>query len=322
MAINVDVIVPVYNRRKYIAAALRSVDAQTLKPRSIIVVDDGSTDDTPLVLRDYLRKRAAALPAIVLIDKPNGGASSARNAGIGASSADYLAFLDSDDLWHPSKLERQIETFHSSDVKNLGVVYCDYEVIDSDGKQLVNSPGFRFDPSVRGEVFSRLLTGNLVASSGSGVLARKTCFDQCGLFDENLSAAEDWDMWLRISRRFGFDYVREPLVQIRRHETNLSSDTLQVFFSDFKVLSKYVENSEVRKQVKTVVIRTLLFKPPSRKAFVDMLTGRRGNLKSLGFSVLDRLWLLGCFVLKRLWWRAKRLFATGFERKIRSVELQ
>src|SRR5579862_475861 len=193
----VDVIIPAYNAQEFILQAIHSVKSQSY-PARIIVVDDGSTDETARLVND----RFATDPAVRYIYKDNGGLSSARNRGFAESSAEFVAFLDADDLWVPNKLADQLEVFRRTGDPKLGVVYCDFENIDSTGFRLLDKARFQLDRSVRGEVFTQLLCGNYVAGSGSAVLIKRACFQSAGVFDEEFPTCEDWDMWLRLARYY------------------------------------------------------------------------------------------------------------------------
>lgn len=231
----IDVVIPVYNGEAYVKEALDSVLAQSLQPTKILVIDDGSTDGTRMVVESI----AKTSPIVVYIHKSNGGLSSARNAGIKQSKAPYLAFLDADDTWEPTKLERQWEVFRRSTDSLLGVVYCDYFIIDETGKRRNDIPTFPLNRQISGNIFMRLLDGNQVISSGSGVLVKRDCFASAGLFDEALSTNEDWDMWLRIARSFHYDFVPDKLVGIRRHLSNMSRQSTTMQLGTINVLNKW-----------------------------------------------------------------------------------
>lgn len=231
----IDVVIPTYNHGKYILNAIKSVENQTYKPSRIIVINDGSTDDTDEILRSY--KSSVEL---LYIKQENSGLSSARNAGIKLSTAEYIAFLDADDAWNPEKLESQLDVFKKSGLKNLGVVYCNYSIMDSNGENIRDAYRFEIDPKIRGDIFLKILESNKVSSSGSGVLVKKEIFDKVGNFDTNLSALEDWDMWLRISKEFSFDYTQKTLVKIRRHSDNMQKDTSRMFINELKFMNLWV----------------------------------------------------------------------------------
>lgn len=215
----VDVVIPVYNGERYILATLESVASQTHKPARIIVVDDGSSDSTPFLVRNY----SGPVP-VEYVRKSNGGLSSARNAGISRCTSDYIAFVDADDEWYPEKLAAQLRIFAESEFADIGVVYCRYEVIDEDGIASDRHYVLNADDSMRGRIFERLFYGNKVAGSGSAVLVKRDCFNKVGVFDENLAAFEDWDMWLRLSENFSFDFSPRVLVGIRRHQGNMQQN--------------------------------------------------------------------------------------------------
>lgn len=231
---SIDVVIPVYNGADYVVSALDSINAQTLRPRSIIVVNDGSTDETLRIVTQYV----SSVP-ITVINQDNKGLSAARNRGICVSNATYICFLDADDIWESNKLRRQLDIFHSSNVRTLGVVYTDYYMMGKD-EEKITCERTKLDKLVRGGVFSLLLNGNKITGSGSGVMVRSQYFDIVGTFDESLQALEDWDMWLRLAKICNFDFVQEKLVGIRRHGNNMSSDEKRMHIARIKVLNKWI----------------------------------------------------------------------------------
>lgn len=231
----VDVVIPVYNGERFILQALNSVAAQSCAPARIIVVDDGSTDGTGEMVRAY----KSEIP-VEYVQKNNEGLSSARNAGIQISRSEYVAFLDADDEWYPEKLEEQLRLFRESDLQNLGVVYCAYSIIDDIGEISDSHHVVETDGSLRGSIFDVLLLANRITGSGSGVLIKRSCFDRVGLFDEELSACEDWDMWLRLAECYKFDLVPQKLVRIRRHQGNMQNDRNHMFSNQLRFFDKWL----------------------------------------------------------------------------------
>lgn len=219
--ITIDVVVPVFNGEKYIVKALQSICCQTYKVEKIVVVDDGSTDQTREVVSLY-----QSSIKIQYVKKPNGGPNSARNVGIAHCSSNYIAFLDSDDEWFIDKLEEQVKLIRKSEYANLGAVYCGCIIVDEDS-QLIRS--FPIDKDIRGSIYNKLFDANKIVSSASGVLIKRACFDTVGLFDETLRVGEDWDMWLRLAECYQWDFAPRDVVRIRRHENSAQSNKLYSF---------------------------------------------------------------------------------------------
>ncbi len=215
---DVDVVIPVRNRAKLVAEALASVRAQSVSPRRVYVVDDGSTDDT----RSELELWSTSWDRIRVICLPRGGVSRARNVGLAACEAPLVAFLDSDDLWHPRKLERQVPLF---DDPAVGFVHCGARQIDLAGSPIDD----RLDlvPSLRGRVFEPMIRDFYhVFGSASAVVARRSLLVESGGFDPDLSHSEDQDLWLKLADRSHLDFVADVLVDLRQHDGNAHSSAL------------------------------------------------------------------------------------------------
>jgi glycosyltransferase involved in cell wall biosynthesis len=193
----VSVVIPTYNRAWCLAEAVDSVLAQELRGFELIVVDDGSTDDTPRLLEGYGE-------AVRTLRRENHGVSAARNAGIAAARAELIAFLDSDDLWLPGKLRRQVEFFTS----HPKALICQTEELWVKNGRRVN-PGKRHRKR-GGMIFEPSL--DLCLVSPSAVMVRRELFERVGLFDESLPACEDYDLWLRVSCRFPVHLIETPLI--------------------------------------------------------------------------------------------------------------
>ena len=200
----VSVIIPTYNRAHSIVSAIQSVLNQTYQGFEIIVVDDGSTDNTKEIMRE-IQTQDKRIRYIGY--EKNKGAPTARNTGIKASRCDYIAFQDSDDEWSPEKLEKQMKAFESASPK-VGVVYTGFYRL---GKRKTYMPSIRRKKTQReGDIFSSLLEGNLVGTPT--ILIKRECFERAGLFDENLTALQDWELVIRISKYYDFIFVDEPLL--------------------------------------------------------------------------------------------------------------
>jgi len=194
---SVSVVIPTYNRVHLLERALDSVLGQTLAADEIIVVDDGSTDDTASTLKSLH-------PEVKLIQQDNLGVSAARNTGISAARHDWIALLDSDDVWHENKLKRQITALNNAP---------EYLICHSDEIWIRN--GVRVNQMNKhkkagGHIFQHCLP--LCAISPSAVMIHRSLFDEIGLFDENLPACEDYELWLRICSRYPVLFIDEALI--------------------------------------------------------------------------------------------------------------
>jgi len=216
----ISVIIPTFNSGKFIPDAVQSVLDQTYQRLEVIVVDDGSTDATKDILREFNGH-------IRYCYQENRGPSAARNIGITSARGDYICFLDADDIWMPNKLEVQLAFMEHYD--NISLVFSDTEAVDSDqGLHISILPQTVFQADLISQIplqdaFTKLLIANFIPTSM--VMARKQCFAEAGLFDEGLRVAEDRDMWLRIAACFKIAYIPLILGKKRNHEANISSDT-------------------------------------------------------------------------------------------------
>ena len=238
----VSVVIPTFNYGHYVCDAVDSVLSQTYENVEILVVDDGSTDDTQERLKKYDGR-------IVNILQKNAGLSAARNTGIRKAKGEFIAILDSDDIWEKEKLAEQMNVFASDEAGRIGVVSCAGECINEQGG-VIETTGYT-DLNDEYKFFETLVTKNII-SGGSCAVVRKKCFDEVGLFDETLRSSEDWDMWLRIQRVVQIRVVSKPLVKIRVGSNNMSSEkyAARMLENEMKVLDKLSrENPKVDKRL-------------------------------------------------------------------------
>lgn len=208
----VSVIIPAYNAAWCVRRAVDSVLAQDYRDFELIVVDDGSRDDTAAILATY----GAALR---VVSKPNGGLSSARNAGIAVARGDYLAFLDADDWWLPGKLARQAALLDGR--PEVLFCSCTTSVRTPDGRPL---PDWRCGQG-EGRALEDIFAVNaFVAGSGSAVMARRSGFARVGGFDEALRSLEDIDMWMRLAALGDYACLDEPLAVIEKSAGSMSGN--------------------------------------------------------------------------------------------------
>ena len=205
--------IPCFNSSRFISQTLRSVLDQTWRDFEIIIMDDGSTDDT--------REKVGAFhdSRIKYFYKANEGLSETRNKGIVASCGEYIAFLDHDDLWVPEKLKKQMAAFEND--KDVGVVFADAYIF-KDGKKEKATYFQRCGPR-RGFIFDDLLLERSNFIPLSSVMMRRQVFDRVGHFKKEYKIGEEYELFLRAADKYRFDYIDEPLAIIRMHEGNFSN---------------------------------------------------------------------------------------------------
>lgn len=247
MESGVSVVIPTYNREKYISRAISSVLYQNWKEYEIIVVDDGSTDNTKEVLSLFGSK-------IIYISHPyNKGVSAARNTGIKNARYPFIAFLDSDDYWLPEKLSYQMEFF----MNNPDAIACQTQEIWIRKGKRVNPKKRHMKPS--GDIFIPSLRLCLV--SPSAVMLKRSIFDEIGLFDEDLPVCEDYDLWLRISCKYHVNLIDKPLVvKEGGHLDQLSSRYWGMDRFRIYSLVKLIKNTNLSKEQYEAVIKELEYK--------------------------------------------------------------
>ena len=242
----ITVIIPSYNRASVLPRAIDSVLAQTLPVDEIIVIDDGSTDETQELLKKLY-------PQIKIIKQSNKGVSAARNAGINSSSSEWFCFLDSDDSWQPNKLTEQFQAF----TKNPEHLICHTnETWYRNGKIL--NQGKKHE-KLGGHVFQHCLP--LCVISPSSVIINKQIFDDVGLFDENLPACEDYDMWLRICCKYPVLFLDEALTnKFGGHDDQLSRQHWGMDRFRIIALEKSIASNNLYEVDKLAAIDMLLHK--------------------------------------------------------------
>ncbi len=228
---SVSIIVTCYNYGQYVADCLRSVQRQTFGDFEVIIIDDGSTDNSEQQIQPFLKD-----DRFRYIKQDNSGQANAKNRGIRESRAGLVAFLDADDLWVEKKLELQIPLF--ADHPQTGVVFSRVDLIDAEGNPLMREKPGKYLKPRRGRVSQYLVYDNFIPFSS--VIVRKTCFEQLGCFDEMFSMGIDWDLWLRFSTMYSFDYYDEPLIKYRvGHRGQMSKNLLERFTCADKIIDKF-----------------------------------------------------------------------------------
>lgn len=233
MTPRVSVIVPVYNRPVYVRQALDSALAQSCPGGfEVVVVDDGSTDETPEVLASFGE-------AIRVVRQRNGGAARARNAGFAAARGEYLALLDSDDIWLPGKLAAQVELLDAH--PDAAFTHSEVDEFFEDGSARAWT---RRPVIASGDILRTLLRRNVVHTMT--VMLRRRAIEEVGDFDPRYPPCEDWDLWLRICERRSVVGDERTWVRTRVHEGGISADPIVVYTQGCRVLEAAAMRLEAR----------------------------------------------------------------------------
>lgn len=225
----VSVVIPAYNAVSYLPQTMGSVLQQTFTDFEVLIVDDGSSDDTANWAAQITDSR------VRLISQPNQGAGAARNTGIENARGEYIAFLDADDFWEPTKLAKQVQCLDTR--PEIGLVHTWVNVANADGRlseRVMTTEG-------EGHIWHQIVVYNPV-KSGSTAMVRRECFEAVGRFDSSLKYAEDWDMWVRVSRKYAVCVLHEPLASYRIHPFNKSKNYEGQLSSFCRIIDKAFES--------------------------------------------------------------------------------
>ena len=212
----VSIIMPAFNRQRYLAESIESVLNQTFSDWELILVDDGSSDSTPAIIERY---RLSFPERVKPISQANSGVAAARNTGIKASTGELVAFIDSDDLWHSRKLERQVQSLREAG--DVAFVYTGYEIIDPFGRLLRT---VRPDPRFQGAIYEKLWTedNNIL---GPTIMVEREKLYRVGLFYGRFHGGENLDLRLKLARIGIVSFVDDVLYRYRKHPESLTADS-------------------------------------------------------------------------------------------------
>ncbi len=239
----ISVIIPAYNAEKTIVDSVRSALDQTFTDIEVIVSDDGSVDDTLSLLEEIKDSRLKVISSL------NSGAAAARNRGIHNSKGEFIAFLDADDLWLKDKLELQLNVLKSNPLAST--VYCWVDTFDEKSK----NPRATSRTSVSGDIYINLLK-NCFIVSGSNILVRKEALESIGLWDENLEASQDYDLYLRLAEKYEFVNVPQVLVWYRMSCQSMSTDFKRLEKTSLYVRKRALSKlpAEIQREIESDVI--------------------------------------------------------------------
>lgn len=230
----VSILLTCYNHLAYLPAAVEGIRAQTMIDWEVIAIDDGSTDGS----REWLSAHAGDFTLI--FTEQNVGTYAALNRALAHAAGDYIAVLNDDDVWLPTKLERQLEAFARH--PKAGLAHTDGWFIDGGGNRLEGAPlGFTFPRLPSGDALPALLYANKIIASAA--LVRRSCFEELGGFDDAYFGSGDWEMWLRIAERHEVAFVDEPLTLYRVHGANASHKLERIWRDDERLREEIVRRA-------------------------------------------------------------------------------
>ncbi len=224
----VSVVIAAYNMGRYLPQAIDSVLQQTYGNVEVLVIDDGSTDDTAAQAQAYVKPGK-----VRYIHQTNQGQAVAKNRGVREAAGEFVAFLDADDYWDLDKLALQMPLFEHAPA--VGVVYSKFNFVDQDGKYIRES----VEQLQRGRISGPLLISNFVGFGTTVV--RKSCFEQLGYFDEVIGMGIDYDLWLRFSTMYEFDFVERPLLNYRVWEGQMSKNYRRRYLNGMAIMRNFLE---------------------------------------------------------------------------------
>lgn len=234
----ISIVIPLYNKENHIIDTLNCIKNQIFQDYEIIIVNDGSTDNSLQVVKSYKDLK------LTIIDQKNSGAASARNHGVREATSDYVAFLDADDFWEEQYLESMIKLIE--EFPDACIYGSNYQIIENGKSNILNFPdimtekGYLDNYFVSGKVYTPLWT--------SAVVVKKDAFLKCGGFSTNCKVCEDIDLWCRLAASGKVAYINKPLARYIRDSSNMLSRMTNVSY-DFPFLTNYesyVEKSDVR----------------------------------------------------------------------------
>lgn len=226
----VSVIIPTYNRAVHLKKSIQSVLDQTYTNIEVIVVDGPSSDNTAEVVKGFVGKIK------YIKENEAKGAGAARNRGLELAEGEYIAFQDSDNEWLPEKLEKQMQAFMSAE-RDIGMIYTGYTKITNNIKKYYPQTYIK---KKSGEIFNELLSGNYIGCQT--VVVRKECLIKVGAFDERLPTIEDWDLFLKIAKKYKILCINEPLVISYILPDSISVDLTKMIAASKVILQNHIDS--------------------------------------------------------------------------------
>ena len=281
----VSVIIPVYNRKDMISDAVESVLSQTYKDLEVVVIDDGSTDNTVEEIKKIKD------PRIVLLKAEHKGPYHARNMGIKKSKGDFIAFLDSDDMWLPEKLEKQMKQFEKN--KEVFLVFTDRFVFrDKNNDYSLENDVKTEEKKILNSHYKELLKMNYIVTSS--VVVKRQVFDDLGFFIEEKRGDLDYNMWLRVARKYKISYISEPLVLYKVHEKRMTEKRLDRINDKkyvYEIEEKWCNENNLKEEIAIInkaksedlkeYFMNAFFTSRNRKKSFDMLMKSKKEVRNM-----------------------------------------
>jgi teichuronic acid biosynthesis glycosyltransferase TuaG len=245
----ISIIMPVYNGERYVSEAIESVLSQTYQNFELIIVNDGSTDNSKTAIDPYLKD-----PRIRYFEQNNAGVAAARNTAIKESQGEFIGFLDQDDIWHPTKLEIQINFLENH--QDISLVYSDYIIyneIERSNSSISDLDPIDFSQCDLISIFSQNRIGVLT------VLLKKKCLIDSGLLDTQLKGTDDYELWLRLVLDYKYQYISQPLATYRWHGENASNNKLKMMEQEANAISSFLKKRPDAYKILGGIINNRLF---------------------------------------------------------------
>ena len=294
----VSVVMATYNCTEYISEAIDSVLSQTMKDFEIIIVDDGSTDNTPEILDKYLNN----YKNIKYFYQENRGLAIARNHAIKESCGKYVAFLDADDMWFPNRLEVGVNILDNN--PNVGLVHANDLMITENGEEIIRKD--KRNPILLSGYIAQNLLFRKIHIRGGTVLFRTICLEKVGVLDENLTriGVEDRDLWYRILREYKAQFVDETIAYYRIRQNSLSKNYQKMMEGRLYLIDKYYPPSKQNKSIRRKLLGSLFYYVAIGELwnnnFEDAATHFTDSLKYNPFRIAIYFFVVKMFI-KRLY---------------------
>ena len=243
----ISVVIPVYKGEAHIAQSIDSALEQDYQHIEIIIINDGSPDDSHKVIKGYLSD-----PRVHYIEQDNAGVANARNTGINSAKGEFIALLDQDDIWLPNKLAAQVE--HLNRHPNCALIHSQIGFINGDG-DLTPNPSWAWVNDTGANAFENLFDHNCIATFMA--LIRKDALNEVGMFRESLAPADDWDLWLRIASKYEVGFIPEVSGYYRVHANNESNNYLRMQLAEVAVIENIINEFTCSKNLPGSTVRNL-----------------------------------------------------------------